>query len=234
MNIFNILVDYDNIRIEERRKGIFYVIELIVREFNQSEIEELNIKVRLYSGWYDEENLTKSAQDLSSEIKSIFPTTIALMDGKMKIINVEMAYSLISHSGIHLFNTYRIRGFLYGLKSVNPVELGCMENHCPIKTIYDFIKNGKCSICGKIKPKDVFYKGEQKLVDTMITADMLFLAYNTNGSLCLVSSDDDFTPGIMTALAMNKKIVQVKTKNSNLNSLDISKHSSNYTLKKIY
>jgi len=235
MEVLNILVDYDNIRIEERRKGILYLTERILNEFRYDEIEELNINFRLYSGWYEEEKLTKSAQDLSSEIKSIFPTTVSLKDSKIKkIVNAEMAYSLIAHSSIHLLNTYRIRGFQYGLKSISQSDLGCDKDNCPVATIYDFIHKGKCSICKTIKPKDIFYKGEQKLVDTMITSDLLYLAINYKRKICLVSTDDDFTPGIMTALALNIKVVHVKTKDLKVGSFNISRISENYILKQIF
>ena len=63
----------------------------------------------------------------------------------------------------------------------------------------------------QIWPGRFFISKRTKLVDTMITADMINIAINEN-ELSIISSDDDFWPGIMTALHIGAKVFHILTK----------------------
>jgi len=54
-------------------------------------------------------------------------------------------------------------------------------------------------------------RSEQKLVDTMLTADMIYLAQAGVKDVCLVSSDDDLWVGIRTAILLGANVTQIHT-----------------------
>jgi hypothetical protein len=223
-----ILVDYDNIEDYDRRVGLHYVIEKIVTKISPSEVPGKHILVRLYGGWYENNRLTTLAQTLATQIAGIFPTVLVLSDRTTQIIvNVEMAYSLISQPNKHLFHTFRRRTMPSGLGCYNPSTLSCSDKNCPLLTTYDFFKKDMCGLCKKIKPHDLFFKNEQKLVDTMLTSDLIFSA-KTNNPIAIVSSDDDFWPGILTALAYGISVTQIHTKGQGTNSYYLGMATRNY------
>ena len=210
-----ILVDYDNIEIAILRLGIVHVVDRIVSRIDPTEVDvNRRIRIRLYGGWYLNDSLTHRAQELSTDISTNFPDTKSLSDDSTKVIvSCEMAYSILADPTNHLFSTFRPRGIPGGLKAYNPTtSCGCININCPIVTTHDFLKNNICSVCNTVKPKDVFYRGEQKLVDTMLTSDLIFSS-NQPSNLGVVSSDDDFWPGIKTTLANGKKVIQFHTRN---------------------
>ncbi|MBK7374298.1 MAG: hypothetical protein IPJ02_01605 [Chitinophagaceae bacterium] len=116
-----ILIDYDNLKTVDKRQGLLYVIEKVIKKINPPEIKGVNIEIRLYGGWYENNNLTRLAQGLSIEISANFPARMYLSDSSTSVIvRVEMAYSLISEPLKHLFHTFRIRSAPNGLRCKNP------------------------------------------------------------------------------------------------------------------
>lgn len=57
----------------------------------------------------------------------------------------------------------------------------------------------------------MIFKSEQTLIDTMLTADLIVFAQRDYKHLCVIGSDDDFWPGIRTALHCGANSVQVHT-----------------------
>jgi hypothetical protein len=175
-----ILVDYDNIDDNLLRHGITHVINRIVSKIDFIDVDSSRrITIRLYGGWYEHNRITLKAQNLSADVAANFPNTALLSDNSTNVIvNCEMAFSILADPTNHLFNTFRTRGIPSGLNAKHPVDCGCSTPNCPIVAIHDFIKNKSCPSCNSIKPKDIFYRGEQKLVDTMITSDLIFHQIN--------------------------------------------------------
>ena len=209
-----ILIDYDNIDNALTRLGVHYIISKIVSKIDPHEISSGNrIITRLYGGWYENNNFTRRAQTLSGDIILNFPTVLTLSDNSTSIVvNCELALSMLADPTNHLFHTYRPRGIPEGLQVFHPSMLGCTDPSCPLIATYDFLTKDSCIKCGKIKPRDLFYRGEQKLVDTMLTSDLIY-SVNQPSNLCIVSSDDDFWPGIMTSLTLGKKVIHLHTRN---------------------
>ena len=58
---------------------------------------------------------------------------------------------------------------------------------------------------------DLVKRNEQKLVDTLITADLIYLASRHPDVIVIVSSDDDMWPGIRSALALGASVVHIQT-----------------------
>lgn len=229
-----ILVDYDNIDKATLRRGIIYVVSKIVSRIDPSEVTVgRHLTIRLYGGWYEQNNFTTKAQNLSTDISAAFPNVFQLSDNSTRVIvNCEMAYSLLADPTNHLFHTFRPRGIPEGLKARSPRIKGCTISNCPTVIAYEFIANDVCSSCNFIKPSDIFFRSEQKLIDTMLTSDLIFLS-NHPATLCIVSSDDDFWPGIKTTLANGKKIVHLHTRNRLTPSFYTRTTTRDYTQKQL-
>ena len=58
-------------------------------------------------------------------------------------------------------------------------------------------------------PGTVLERAEQKLVDSMITIDLVHLAEATSQCLVVVSADDDLWPGIRFVLLRGAQVVHV-------------------------
>jgi hypothetical protein len=209
-----VLVDYDNIEKPMIRLGVSHVVNSIISKINPTDVGTGNrhVTIRFYGGWYENNRFTNRAQALSLDIARDFPATSYLADKTTAVIvKCELAYSLLADPGNHLFHTFRSKGVPDGLKAEHPGLCGCTQHLCPIIETYNFVSNGRCSKCGTVSPKDIFYRGEQKLVDTMLTSDLIFSSKVSN-RLCVVSSDDDFWPGIVTTLKSGSNIVHIHTK----------------------
>jgi hypothetical protein len=74
------------------------------------------------------------------------------------------------------------------------------------------MSSGGCSTpgCG-VGVSEVLFRAEQKLVDTMLVADLIYFATQNRDRLVVVSSDDDVWPGIHTAVIHGAKIHHVQT-----------------------
>jgi hypothetical protein len=227
---YHILIDYDNLTTIQKRKGLLYNIELIIGQLTPIDVNSKNIIVRLYGGWYENNRSTKLAQDLSVEIKSIFPQPISLFDKSRVIVNVELANSLIIKPQILLYHTFRKRGIPSGLGCEHPVNAGCFSTTCPVKHLYEFIDQNKCSECKHVKPEQLLFRNEQKLVDSMITSDMIYISQNKI-SMSLVSSDDDFWPAILTAVTLGVNVTHFHTDGKLTNVLYSNTIKSNYSQK---
>lgn len=227
-----ILVDYDNIENSILRLGIANVVNRIVSKIDSSEVDSnRRITIRLYGGWYEQNSFTLKAQNLSADVSANYPNTALLSDNSTSVIvNCEMAYSILADPTNHLFSTFRPRGIPSGLNARHPVSCGCSTPNCPIVAIRDFVRNNRCPLCNTIKPADIFYRGEQKLVDTMLTSDLIFSS-NQPVNLGVVSSDDDFWPGIKTTLANGKIVIQLHTGTRNTPNAYTRTTISNYIQK---
>jgi len=211
-----VLIDYDNIQRLTQNKGLLYISERIVDLIGYDQLSIYRrIRLRLYGGWYEQNTPTRKAQNLQSEILINFPhRSNVVKEGKTHsiIVVIELAFSMILAPNKHLFSTYRIRGHFNNINCIDPRSIGCTDPSCPLTNVYDFVRHGKCSkhLCN-IKPRDLFYKNEQKLVDAMMLCDFLYLNGIQN-LLILVTSDDDFWPGIQTALILGSSIIHIHTK----------------------
>jgi len=63
-----------------------------------------------------------------------------------------------------------------------------------------------------IKPPDLLMRNEQKLVDTMIAADLFYLFLRTASAVAVVSSDDDYLPIIRMLVREGMTVFHVLTR----------------------
>lgn len=212
-----VLVDYDNVKIIFRNRGLEHVVSRIISNITPNLDKKYNrVRIRLYGGWYHNQTLSKKAQNLASDIANKFPKVENINFNNVlykSIINAELAYTLEFDHKHKLFNTYRRKRTPSGIKANKPPYQNCQNQpNCDLINIHKFINKKKCphASCG-VTHNGVLEKNEQKLVDTMLTSDIIYLSFNDNNELCVVTSDDDILPGINTALNNNIKLIHLHT-----------------------
>ena len=212
----DILVDFDNIERQTRDRGVSWVCTKILQAIAKSRGDvPARCRIRLYGGWYDNDVLSKIAQALVPSIQSEFPSAIR-WNGRGKIgdclTEVEMACSLAAEPGRTLTHTIRTVPFEEKVRCQTDLLGRCGQSPCPMKPIGDFFRTKRCP-SGRcyMTPGDLLEKETQKLVDTMLVADLIFYATRDRGELVVVSSDDDMWPGIQSALFLGARVLHLHT-----------------------
>lgn len=225
----NILVDYDNLTKIDKSRGLLQIATQIVGKLGMPEtVGKTRANLRLYGGWYHMGNSTRRAQDLAADIQANFPRVLSVPQSCQNlIVSAELAAALFISPREYLFNTFRIRGYPTDLNCDNPSIHGCIDAACPVRHIHSFITTGKCTgqTC-KIGPSDILYRGEQKLVDTMIATDLFYLSMSSSDPIVIVSSDEDFWPAIRYAIALGSSITHIHTKPNRQTPLHYRKYVS--------
>jgi hypothetical protein len=209
-----VLVDYDNVSELERRRGPVYVLARIVDALGTALAEETELRVRLYGGWFHGTNLSRRAQQIVPAIRAEFPrqmSTIVAGAPLSVVVRAELALALDFDPEKYLTHTYRDRSLPSGVRCASLPYVGCKApSSCPIAPLNALIRDFECpdSEC-RVDLNAVLTKPEQKLVDTMLTVDVLHLARATEETIAVVSADDDLWPGIQAAVLYGARIVHI-------------------------
>jgi len=211
-----LFVDYNNLPRADLGRGLVYVVDRILSVLGYLHLHtHTRVHFRLYDGWYSNRTPTRRAQAISTELLANFPLTRTFSDGTNTttlIVNAELAYSLKIDPSHHLWHTFRQRSFPRDLGCHHPTSVGCTAPTCVLSPMHTLIATGRCPSagCGLI-PDQMLHRNEQKLVDTMLAADLLFLHLQRQSIAVIVSSDDDMWPAIKTVLDLGMTIIHVHT-----------------------
>jgi len=209
-----VLVDYDNVPELDRNRGPVHVVTRIVDALGSSVAGEADMRFRLYGGWFQGAILTRRAQMLAPALQAEFPRPIALLHGVAGapiIARVELALALEAAPGRYLTHTYRDRSLPKNVRCAAIPYASCKTpGACPIAPMHVLLRDAQCPEpgCG-VDVAGVLTKPEQKLVDTMLTVDLLHFARSTTGTIAVVSADDDVWPGIQGALIYGARVAHV-------------------------
>jgi len=222
-----VLVDYDNIERLHRSNGPIPVVERILRALTTDLQNETDANFRLYGGWFDGPNFSRAAQAVSPALRS-FPKPHKTAVGSVTV-RAEMALGLASEPRKHLTHTFRNRGVPGTIFCpAAPFPNCAMPRQCLVAPMASFFQNSQCpeGLC-KVSPSDLLSKPEQKLVDTMLTVDLLHFARRPRKeTLVLVSHDDDLWPGIQASLAEGARVVHVHPKSGTATPQHYAAHAS--------
>lgn len=150
--------------------------------------------------------MTRMAQDVTVEIQRDFPSVVRLpARGENHSITVmataELAVALLQEPGHHLFNTYRRKGRPSNIRVETPQNAGCTDSDCILPLMNTLIKTGRCPKSGcNSTGQNLVYRHEQKIVDTMLSCDLIHGGGTQYDGVVLVSGDDDFLPPLRTVL----------------------------------
>ncbi len=212
-----VLVDYDNLPRLERKRGLIHVATKIVETIGSQRLRaSARVRLKLYGGWLENNSLSPYAQRLSADVQRFFPRAISVVDSQGQarvIVRVDIGYSLEIEPAFSLSNTFRRRGVPKGLTCAAPPVLNCGNPaNCAVSAFHSFVTNDECSDQACSVPlKDILTRHEQKLVDTMIVADLIYLASSGSSEVVLVSSDDDLWTGIKSALLIGTSVLHIQT-----------------------
>lgn len=218
---FAIFIDYDNLLQSQKSAGILDVVtKTLIQLPLDAEISRARCDVRIYGGWYEGVQITRLAQDVTIEIHKDFPTIIRIPVESGKYIqistNAELAVALMKEPGHHLFNTFRRKSKVGNIRVETPSNIGCVESDCILPLVKKLLRNGSCpkSSCG-VTSGELVYRAEQKIVDTMLSCDLIHASSEKTQMIILVSSDDDFLPPLRTIILNGTNAVRFHPKQNN-------------------
>lgn len=209
------LIDYDNLNVLMRRRGVRHVLGTLLNVLGSRRFAvEREMLCRLYGGWFYRDSLSRGAQRILPYIRQDFPQRMSAIDkhgAGTVLVRVELARSLVCDSRIELTHTYRQRSLPPNLRCAAAPFPNCTDPvYCPIAGLTPFIRNGKCPVDGcAVDPQEVLERAEQKLVDSMLIIDLVHLAQTKTEHLVVVSADDDLWPGIRFALLSGASVIHV-------------------------
>jgi len=208
-------VDYDNLPEPLRAQGPITLADRVFDVIRRYLPEKDHVHIRLYGGWFLEEKLTKRAQDLLVALGTSFPYPLWIRDTsipRLVPVTAQLAYSLEKLPKKFLHNTFRQRPPARRMSCEDPLSQGCGGGSCPLSPMVSFINSGHCSEAGcAITTKHLLKAhGGQKLVDTMLVADLAYLG-TIDAVIAVVSSDDDIWPGVITALVDGAHVLHIRT-----------------------
>jgi uncharacterized LabA/DUF88 family protein len=211
-----ILIDYDNLLQHQKSAGVLDVVtKVLVQVPYGDSAAQIRCDVRVYGGWYEGTVMTRRAQTVVVELQRDFPYTLRLpmlnAPGKYRkaSIGAELARSLLQEPSHHLINTYRRKGKPANVRVEDPTIAGCVDPDCVLPMMKKLLKTGRCPKpgCGVVVG-DLVYRHEQKIVDTMLSCDLIYAAGGRAEHIVLVSSDDDFLPPLRTVLLAGKTVLR--------------------------
>jgi hypothetical protein len=223
-----VLVDYYNVPTVASHQGLAYLAERILAKASQVVGSPGTLDFRLYGGWDSRNRMTREGQVLSVEMKSVFPKILRIGQTQI-LLTMQLAQSLEALPGKTLPNTLREEP-LGKVKCQTPSRTTCRCDPCPIDPMAAFLNSGACPQPGCIaEPHMLLSRREQKLVDTMIVADLIHLAGCGETPIGLVSSDDDMWPGILCALNIGASVIHIHTRTPIIPTAYLTQTSGQYT-----
>lgn len=172
--------------------------------------DEHYVSIRLYGGWYQQMTMSNAASDVQTKISHLRIFDSHPLDNRKRLRGkVELA---LVQNGLDLiwYNTLQEKQGLPRLRIDQEMQgESCTRNEsrCPVHILKKFL-NTKRTICQtegcRTIHQQVFYRREQKMVDTMMTCDTLTYASDPEvNSVYVVSDDIDLFPGIAISKVMN-------------------------------
>jgi hypothetical protein len=209
-----VLVDYDNIPGSIARQGLTYLADRILMKVHTIVPTLTALDLRLYGGWDRKNQLTKTGQELATQLRSHFPRVLTVTAKPIRL-NMQLAESLEALPGKRFVNTLRTEP-VRKIKSFVPSHTTCRNSSCPIDVVAVFLNAARCPAEGCMAtPQMLLSQDQQKMVDTMMVADLIHLASADGEPLAIVTSDDDLWPGILSALARGTSVIHLQTRTVN-------------------
>lgn len=200
-----VLLDYANVPAAALRPGLAALVKRVLAVLPSDALpRESKIVCRLYGGWYEGLRPSPQARELERAIRRRFPARFpfgAPARDRVARVEVELARSLRAAPKHDLHHTYRRRGAPRGLDARPLPFEGCARpGDCPLAPVHHLVNSERCpAVSCRVGASEVFLRTEQKLVDTMLTADLIQISGPGPTHIAVVTSDDDIWPGIYMA-----------------------------------
>lgn len=218
MSILPVIVDFDNIDAHYRAQGPLSLARMLIRLLpaNLLYLYDL-VSVKLYGGWRTGTNLTNSASILAASISHESQTTLTIKhigDEKVIRISVSLAGGPAGTRKI-LPDTYVRNRKLRQFRTLNTPWRECASHQrCGMALLHSGHNDTGCQTkdC-YVRIGDVLVRDEQKMVDTLMVADIAHETFvSKSEDIIVVSSDSDVWPGIFLALQNGRRVTQIHCK----------------------
>lgn len=214
-----VFVDYDNVAASHTRAGPVNLAKMLVTLIPSATLAcHSHVTVRLYGGWRLQSTLTTLAQRLIPDIRSASPCIISFNQAGNTLnlrLTVELADKPIGASIPFEQTLVKDRG-LRKFRSLATPWSECMDaESCGFISFVGSTHNLSCGKSGCLtKLGDIFVRDEQKMVDTLIVADIAHQALVERATnIVVVSSDTDMWPGVLLALRAGCSVSHIHTRN---------------------
>ncbi|WP_341946719.1 hypothetical protein [Microbacterium sp. LWH11-1.2] len=205
-----VLVDYDNAFPPNRDMSDGEIAVEVARWLQELAARHPQLgafEVRLYGGWYDDNDLSRHGSNVARVLASMPDFPMILSNRRVVRGAITLAVNPIgSASSTPLYGTYRRRGSLPRIRPRQPHPDACVQPDatCPAAILRSFTKHSRrecpvntCSIVSS----EAFEVHEQKMVDTLLSTDILVAGRRQSGyaMVVVVSGDSDFLPPLLVA-----------------------------------
>jgi hypothetical protein len=217
-----LLVDFDNLvppqeppNASQLRHRLLECLRLVFEKRDQV----VYVRVRLYGGWMSNGLLSRRGSVVASILPLVDPFPFFRDDGIVIRGSLELAKGLLNVPGVSFDDTYRNRGSVPRLRlSDSPLPkdcLGALEGtSCPARILKQFTQS-RTRVCPvaecAVTAQKAFIVHEQKMVDTLLSCDLLEMAGDTDyGIVSVVSADTDFVPSMLYAHEKTQTALQLQ------------------------
>lgn len=213
-----VLVDYDNVEPSRTRAGPVSLSKILVSLIPSNVLARHGgVTVRLYGGWRSQSTLTNSAQRLIPVIRADSPCIFTMSNAGTTLnlrLTVELADKPIGVTIPLEQSLVRDRGLRKFRARPTPWNCCVDSSSCGLGSIAGLKHDSVCVTPGcTTKLGDIFVRDEQKMVDTLIVADIAHQVFVARSSdIVVVSSDTDMWPGILLALNAGCSVVHIHTR----------------------
>ena len=221
--VVNVLLDFDNVVNDASAtvSSVTFIVDKLLSSVLQEE-EACEFNVRLYGGW-DEVSYNDSSEDASvgkfalsncatEVIRRLGNEPSSRYKTKHRL-RISLARSLFSFPKLNYVGTYRPKQISYKLVLSSKDSFCCAEAQEHYEFLKTAISKRRCHYCRT--PIRFLKSSEQKLVDTLMSLDVLSFSKCVDDSvLVVVSDDDDFIPAIFQVVIDGRKVIHVRQKES--------------------
>ena len=213
-----VLIDHANLPPVPSRRDYVHLADTIINTISpQLPPAAYGFSLRLYDGWYRGQTLSSAAQRAIAAVSADFPYYRALSSTSSQrcLVTAELAHGPAFAPNVTFTHTYRERDTVSRLR-VRPLP-ACSEPECSLKAAHGFLSTQRCKAtgCARTLTNLIESADEQKLVDTLLVADLAHYSLEDAPAVVVVSADDDMWPGIAFALSRAKTVFSLLPKHAN-------------------
>lgn len=206
-------IDYDNIAPALTRAGPIALARALMTLLPVDILRGFDsLRVRLYGGWREQGNLTTGAQRLVPDLRANSPSMLNVAGlSKQLRLTVELADHQLGAGALLAETFVRDRSPRKFRARPTPWASCTAPSACGLSSLSGCNYRTACAVSEcQVTAAEIFVRDEQKMVDTMMVADIAFEALKMRApEIVVVSSDVDMWPGILLALSSGCSVTQI-------------------------
>lgn len=213
-----VLVDFDNVDSSLTRAGPMNMAKALVPLIPDPVLaRHTSVLVRLYGGWRSQGTLTTSAQRLVPDIRAGSPTVVGRPSpnpGPPIRLTVELAEGPVGTATVLQETLVRDRDLRKFRARPHWSECSSPGSNCGMNMHAALSHATQCSAPGcTSRLSHVLVRDEQKMVDTLLVADLVHQALAVKATdVVVVTSDTDMWPGVLLAVGAGCNVVHIHTR----------------------